>query len=116
MWTRCSTIVLAGVVSVLEAAATATAPFRCLAPPTSTTMSGAAQVDLVPPHNSIDHLHLHCLMPPFDNVFYQLKYSPRGWWCTSYGEVHAKLSADVAAGGARLTKGSSDRDPLASKL
>lgn len=53
----------------------------------------------VPPFNSIEHLHLHCFLPPFDNVFKEIKYSPRGFWCATWAQVHAKLSAAAGAAG-----------------
>ena len=37
----------------------------------------------VPPFNSIEHLHLHCLKPPFANRWKDLTFTP-GWpWCVS---------------------------------
>jgi len=45
----------------------------------------------VPPFNSIDHLHLHCHLPPFDSRLKRWKYAPGTCWCRSYSDIRRRL-------------------------
>lgn len=43
------------------------------------------------PFNSVDHLHLHCLLPPFKSTIQEHIYRPGRMWCSSAAQVIASL-------------------------
>jgi diadenosine tetraphosphate (Ap4A) HIT family hydrolase len=48
----------------------------------------------VPPFNSVDHLHLHVFLPPFDNFWKDFTYTG-GWpWCESFEHVWQRMGGD----------------------
>lgn len=36
-----------------------------------------------PPFNRVDHLHMHCLCPPYKSVFHSMKYVGQPWFITA---------------------------------
>uniref|UniRef100_A0A7S3E3S4 HIT domain-containing protein n=1 Tax=Chloropicon laureae TaxID=464258 RepID=A0A7S3E3S4_9CHLO len=44
-----------------------------------------------PPFNSVDHLHLHCLCPPYRSILHSLKYKSLPWFISAEALVK-KLS------------------------
>eukprot|EP00747_Dinoflagellata_sp_TGD_P138140 gnl/TRDRNA2_/TRDRNA2_175751_c4_seq3.p1 gnl/TRDRNA2_/TRDRNA2_175751_c4~~gnl/TRDRNA2_/TRDRNA2_175751_c4_seq3.p1 ORF type:complete len:202 (-),score=28.29 gnl/TRDRNA2_/TRDRNA2_175751_c4_seq3:85-690(-) len=56
-------------------------------------MDKASFVFHVPPWNSIDHLHMHCFLRPYDNCWKWLKYRPGTPWCRSADDVIGRLRA-----------------------
>lgn len=47
----------------------------------------------VPPFNSINHLHLHCLVAPYDSLRKKLKYWGGTPWCRTWEEARSRLLA-----------------------
>ena len=41
----------------------------------------------VPPFNSVDHLHLHALRPPFASLADRVSFLEGTWWCRSFDRV-----------------------------
>lgn len=45
----------------------------------------------VPPFNSVDHLHLHVFLPPFDNFWKNFTYTG-GWpWCETFDHLWERM-------------------------
>ncbi len=44
-----------------------------------------------PPFNSVNHLHLHCLCPPYKSMLHSLKYKSQPWFISAEALVK-KLS------------------------
>ena len=48
----------------------------------------------VPPFNSVDHLHLHIFLPPFDNFWKDFTYTG-GWpWCETFEHLWQRMGGD----------------------
>lgn len=48
----------------------------------------------IPPYNSIDHLHLHCIAKPKEMSFFSMmKYYQGSFWCKSAEEIIASLKS-----------------------
>ena len=48
----------------------------------------------IPPYNSIDHLHLHCIAKPKEMTFFSMmKYYQGSFWCKSAEEVITNLKS-----------------------
>ena len=51
----------------------------------------------VPPFNSVDHLHLHIFLPPFDNWWKNFTYTG-GWpWCETFDHLWERMGGDGGA-------------------
>jgi len=47
-----------------------------------------------PPFNSVDHLHLHVHIPPYNTWWKDFTYTP-GWpWCTSFETLYNRMGGD----------------------
>ena len=47
-----------------------------------------------PPFNSVEHLHLHCIVPPFANFWKDISFRPQLPWCTSLVDLIHKCKGD----------------------
>lgn len=57
----------------------------------------------IPPWNSIDHLHLHCIANPKEmSYFSSLKYSQGTFWCKSADEVISSLKSSNGVPNSKL--------------
>ena len=54
----------------------------------------------VPPFNSVDHLHLHCFVPPFVSFARGAAYSPLFLWAATIEAVAGRLEEGAAASAA----------------
>jgi hypothetical protein len=45
----------------------------------------------VPPFNSVNHLHLHVISLPYNNLWRKLKYQPRMPWFAKVNDVMTHL-------------------------
>lgn len=54
-------------------------------------LQGAHFAFHVPPFNSIDHLHLHCMIPPYTSLWARIKYTPGTIWTHTLERVLARL-------------------------
>eukprot|EP00040_Diaphanoeca_grandis_P037210 m.241395 g.241395 ORF g.241395 m.241395 type:complete len:177 (-) comp33773_c3_seq1:138-668(-) len=43
------------------------------------------------PINSVDHLHLHCILPPFTDGYHKVVYNPSMPWCSHAHDVLSSL-------------------------
>lgn len=53
----------------------------------------------VPPYNSVNHLHLHVLEPPYRNFWRKVKYQPNMPWFAPVYDVMTQLSSDLRSVG-----------------
>ena len=63
----------------------------CTTRPPLSPFAAARFVFHMAPFNSVDHLHLHCLLPPFTSTIQEYTYTPGSSWCSSAGQVMASL-------------------------